>query len=192
MIVLGINRSNAGKACCLLETEMTFEGIMENLIFLDENSFRLLGAKNECGIETRIFETEKILKERKWKAGRSLDLNQTLTFYKEEHGYGYMIHVTGLVEILEKNPMPGNSQFMGEVGKAWKFSVKKLYLAKKRGRYNLYVMEDTDGNVYTCMTRQVFRMPLSGRIAIRGIIKDHVVYRGIRQTWLEHPDIIWY
>ena len=87
-----------------------------------------------------------------------------------------------------QQPEPG---YVGQVGESVIIKAAAIYLATTWRSGRLYLIEDTDGNIYTVKTRR--RLPGNvepGTVTLRARVKNHVEYRGVKQTWVERARVI--
>ena len=78
------------------------------------------------------------------------------------------------------------SQFIGEVGQRIEVAVtvtRNISLENDYGSTNMHIMEDIDGNVYVWTTASK-NWPTGSEKTIRGTIKSHSIYQGVKQTIL--------
>lgn len=81
--------------------------------------------------------------------------------------------------------------FVGKVGESVIIKAAAIYRATTWRSGRLYLIEDTDGNIYTVKTRR--RLPGNvepGTVTLRARVKNHVEYRGVKQTWVERARVI--
>lgn len=81
--------------------------------------------------------------------------------------------------------------YVGQVGESVIIKAAAIYLATTWRSGRLYLIEDTDGNIYTVKTRR--RLPGNvepGTVTLRARVKNHVEYRGVKQTWVERARVI--
>lgn len=81
--------------------------------------------------------------------------------------------------------------YVGQVGESVIIKAAAIYLATTWRTGRLYLIEDTDGNIYTVKTRR--RLPGNvelGTVTLRARVKNHVEYRGVKQTWIERVRVI--
>lgn len=80
-------------------------------------------------------------------------------------------------------PEPG---FVGQIGETIIIKAAAIYLATTWRTGRLYLIKDTDGNIFTVKTRR--RLPVNiepGSVTLCARVKDHAVYKGTKQTWIE-------
>lgn len=83
----------------------------------------------------------------------------------------------------EPVPEPG---FVGQIGETIIIKAVAIYLATTWRTGRLYLIEDTDGNIFTVKTRR--RLPVNiepGSVTLCARVKGHAVYKGTKQTWIE-------
>lgn len=89
------------------------------------------------------------------------------------------------VEKPQHGPVP-EPGFVGQIGEHLVIRAVAIYLATTWRTGRLYLIEDTDGNIFTVKTRR--RLPVNiepGSVTLCARVKGHAVYKGTKQTWIE-------
>lgn len=88
-------------------------------------------------------------------------------------------------ELLSQNT-DSPSEFFGNIGDRIEIAVtvnRNIPLENEYGNSNMHVMEDQDGNVFIWTTASK-NWPEGSEKLIRGTVKSHRLYRGVKQTIL--------
>ena len=86
------------------------------------------------------------------------------------------------------------SRHLGAIGQGWILEVKSISPATRWGAYTLYVITDKRGNVFTCKSRHdlsLEKVPEGKQPCISAVVKRHAEYKGVKQTWIEHPHMFY-
>lgn len=78
------------------------------------------------------------------------------------------------------------SQFIGNIGDRLELTItvtKNIPLENQYGKSNFHIMEDADQNVFVWTTASK-DWPVGSNKTIRGTVKEHTTYQGIKQTIL--------
>ena len=78
------------------------------------------------------------------------------------------------------------SEFIGEVGQRLEMSItvtRNIHLENDYGSTNMHIMEDENGNVFVWTTASK-NWPVGETKTIRGTVKSHNIYQGVKQTIL--------
>lgn len=86
---------------------------------------------------------------------------------------------------------PGSGRYMGVVGKRWVVQAKDISIATKWRDGTLYIIHDMSGNTFTCKTKRTLPLgtALNG-VYLHVLVKRHMEYRGVKQTWVEDPRLL--
>lgn len=179
---LGIDKY--GNAVCL-KSLLTFGTIRENAENIEPDDFCSVWSTADYR-EVRGYDniSDTLDKER---------LSPTMERVKLPHPVAVKadFHVKEIMKVTE-GVTPETSQHKGIVGKPWTFEVKSCRLATTWHSGKLYVLEDHQGCIFTIKTRcNLENICGNGRrTVIRGIIKKHTEYRGVKQTWFQYLDTV--
>ena len=115
--------------------------------------------------------------------------------------YRYDVDAKALVNSRIQIP-ESTSVFVGEVGKRATFDVtligtRSWEISDPFGRpdtQTLYMFEDTDGNSIVWKTTSfgisAGEHPVGSRLSIKGTVKDHKEYKGVKQTVLQRVSVV--
>lgn len=181
-LFLGINER--GDAVCL-KSLLTFETIKKNAGNIEPDDFCSVWSTADYGESRRYDNISDTLDKEK--------LSPTMERVRLLHPVAVRpdFHVEEIMKVLE-GVTPETSQYKGIVGKPWMFEVKSCRLATTWHSGKLYVLEDPQGCVFTIKTRcNLENISADGRkTVIRGIIKKHTEYRGVKQTWFQYLNTV--
>lgn len=94
--------------------------------------------------------------------------------------------------ILDKTFVPSTSEYQGSVGDKAEFflTIKNVFICDGRfGTSYIHNMEDVDGNVFVWITASK-NLPVGNAFKMKGTIKEHKEYKGVKQTILTRCTIM--
>lgn len=187
---LGIDKY--GNAVCL-KSLLTFENIRENAENIEADDFCSVWSTADYGEGREYDNISDTLDKEKLSPTMERVKLPPMERVKLPHPVAVRpdFHVEEIMKVLEY-VTPETSQYKGIVGKPWMFEVKSCRLATTWSSGKLYVLEDQQGCVFTIKTRcNLENICGNGRkTVIRGIVKKHTEYRGVKQTWFQYLNTV--
>lgn len=107
-------------------------------------------------------------------------------------------YITGAADkieaLLNQNTQPSTSEWQGEVGDHIKglsvTLVRKTFFEGRYGITNVLTFEDENKNVYTWFTSTVMQREVGEQFKIKGTIKEHNEYKGVKSTILTRVKVV--
>ena len=184
-IYLGV----VGNYCSILHSEYPFEELNRKAAagILTRDDFTSCEGTNWNAID-KLSRTLALRKLKR--TGRVIRTREKILFSGVEqdmwHAYSW---THGFDTFCEAVPAEcaEESRHLGTVGQRWILEVRNISPATRWGAYTLYV-------ITTCKSRHDFsleKVPEGKQPCISAVVKRHAEYKGVKQTWIEHPHMFY-
>ena len=200
---LGVtNGKSCSVYCSVLKSEYSFEELNKKAEegTLDERSFTSCSGTDWGGTDNLSRTLGLISFQR---TGRVIRVPKKIRFHGSDqdmwHVREWTVSYDTFCEMAPKSATPADnaapkSQYRGTVGQKWILEVGSISPVTTWGEHTLYVITDKQGNVFTCKCRQNLGMASAfqdKKMCISAVVKRHAEYKGVKQTWIEHPHMFY-
>lgn len=202
-VYLGTTNGNSCSVyCSVLKSEYSFEELNKKAEegTLDECSFTSCSGTNWGGTDNLSRTLGLIPFQR---TGRVIRVPEKIRFHGSDqdmwHVREWTVSYDTFCEMAPESAATADnaapkSQYRGAVGQHWIIQVEAITPVTTWGEHTLYVITDKQGNVFTCKCRRILGMASAfqdKKMFIDAVVKRHVEYRGVKQTWVEDPQVFY-